>query len=70
MDIGGDEVTDQLLDFAPSLEALRAGQIDAYITWRGLPVLDLAAAFASGELRLVPLAGDSIQGSPTQTSLP
>jgi uncharacterized protein len=62
MDIGEDDVTDQPLDFAPSLEALRAGQIDAYITWRGLPVPDLAAAFASGELRLVPLDGDSIQG--------
>ena len=62
MDIGEDDLTDQLLDFAPSLEALRAGRIDAYITWRGLPVPDLAGAFASGELRLVPLDGDSIQG--------
>jgi TRAP transporter TAXI family solute receptor len=62
MGIGQDDVNDQALDFAPSLEELRAARIDAYLTWRGLPVPDLAAAFPSGALRLIPLDHDSVQG--------
>ena len=62
MGIGEGDVIDRALDFTPSLEGLRAGEIDAYITWRGLPVPDLAAAFESGALRLIPLDHDSLQG--------
>jgi TRAP transporter TAXI family solute receptor len=62
MGIGEGDVSDQALDFAPSLEELRAGRIDAYLTWRGLPVPDLTAAFPSGALRLIPLDHDSVQG--------
>ena len=62
MGIGAEHVTDHAIDFGPSIEGLKAGRIDAYITWRGLPVPDLTKAFGSGELRLIPLNVESLQG--------
>jgi TRAP transporter TAXI family solute receptor len=56
------DVSDQLIDFAPSLAKLREGRLDAYITWRGMPVPDFTEAFASGKLRLIPLDLASLQG--------
>jgi TRAP transporter TAXI family solute receptor len=57
-----EDVEPHFVDFSPSLGELRAGRIDAYITWRGLPVPDFTSAFASGEFRLIPLEADSVQG--------
>jgi TRAP transporter TAXI family solute receptor len=59
---GVKDLVDRSIDFAPSLEDLRARRLDAYITWRGMPVPDLAQAFASGEFRLLPLDVESLQG--------
>lgn len=56
------DLSDQSIDFAPSLESLLAGRLDAYISWRGLPISDVAQAFATGRLRLVPLDLASLQG--------
>jgi TRAP-type uncharacterized transport system substrate-binding protein len=57
-----EDVEPHFVDFSPSLGELRAGRIDAYITWRGLPAPDFTSAFASGEFRLIPLEADSVQG--------
>ena len=60
---GPDDLSIQSGDFGPErLADLLQGRLDAYIDWRGMPVPDLAAAFASGELRLIPLEADSLQG--------
>jgi TRAP transporter TAXI family solute receptor len=56
------DLSDQFIDFAPSLERLLDGRLDAYITWRGLPIPDVAQAFSTGKLRLVPLDLESLQG--------
>lgn len=56
------ELSDRFVDFAPSLEDLRAGRLDAYITWRGMPVPDLSQAFTTGEFRLIPLDLESLEG--------
>lgn len=56
------DLSDQSIDFAPSLESLLQGRLDAYITWRGLPIPDVAQAFATGKLRLIPLDLESLQG--------
>jgi TRAP transporter TAXI family solute receptor len=61
----GIEVADlraEFLDFAPSLASLHAGRLDAYITWRGMPVPDLADAFNNGTLRLIPVDAPAVQG--------
>ena len=50
-------------DFGPErVTELLDGRLDAYIDWRGLPVPDLAEAFATGRLRLIPLEAESLQG--------
>ena len=41
---------------------LREGRLDAYITWRGVPVPDFTEAFTSGSLRLIPLDVATVQG--------
>ena len=56
------DISDRSVDFAPSLASLREGRLDAYITWRGVPVPDLAEAFEAGTLRLVPLEMAALQG--------
>jgi TRAP transporter TAXI family solute receptor len=60
--IGAADLSPHFIDFAPSLDDLRARRIDAYVTWRGVPVPDLSDAFASGEFRLVPVEAESLQG--------
>ena len=60
--LAADDLSQQFIDFTPSLEALRSGRIDAYITWRGLPVPDLSQAFTSGEFRLIRIEGESLDG--------
>jgi TRAP transporter TAXI family solute receptor len=60
--LAANDLSQQFIDFAPSLDDLRSGRIDAYITWRGLPVPDLSQAFASGDFRLVPIEGESRDG--------
>jgi uncharacterized protein len=62
MGFGEADVSDRSIDFAPSLESLLDGRLDAYITWRGLPIPDVAQAFATGKLRLIPLDLESLQG--------
>ena len=59
---GGADLSDQFIDFAPSLENLLEGRLDAYISWRGLPIPDVAQAFTTGTLRLIPLDLESLQG--------
>jgi TRAP transporter TAXI family solute receptor len=59
---GEADLSDEFIDFAPSLENLLGGRIDAYISWRGLPIPDVAQAFGTGKLRLIPLEPDSLQG--------
>ena len=59
---GVTDLSDQLMDFAPSLEDLLEGRLDAYITWRGMPIPDVAQAFTTGKLRLIPLDLESLQG--------
>ena len=56
------DLSDQFIDFAPSLENLLEGRLDAYISWRGLPIPDVAQAFTTGKLRLIPLDPESLQG--------
>jgi TRAP transporter TAXI family solute receptor len=58
----GADLSDRFIDFAPSLADLLEGRLDAYITWRGMPVPDVAEAFATGRLRLIPLGPESLQG--------
>jgi TRAP transporter TAXI family solute receptor len=45
-----------------SVTDLLEGRVDASIDWRGMPVPELAEAFASGKLRLIPLESESLQG--------
>jgi TRAP transporter TAXI family solute receptor len=59
---GPADLSDQFVDFAPSLEDLLEGRLDAYISWRGLPIPDVAQAFTTGKLRLIPLDLESLQG--------
>ena len=56
------DLSDQITDFAPSLQSVLDGRLDAYITWRGLPTPDVAEAFSTGMLRLIPLNLDSLPG--------
>lgn len=56
----GADLSDQFIDFAPSLEDLLEGRLDAYISWRGLPIPDVAQAFTTGKLRLIPLDPESL----------
>jgi TRAP transporter TAXI family solute receptor len=56
------DLSDRFVDFAPSLEDLLEGRLDAYVTWRGMPTPDLTEAFATGKLRLIPLLSESLQG--------
>lgn len=56
------DISDEFMDFAPSLVNLLEGRLDAYITWRGMPVPDVAQAFTTGKLRLIPLDLESLQG--------
>lgn len=60
--IGVADLSDQFMDFAPSLGSVLEGRLDAYITWRGMPVPDFAQAFTTGKLRLIPLDLESLQG--------
>jgi hypothetical protein len=60
--LGPGDISDRFTDFAPSLQDLREGRLDAYITWRGLPVPDLGEAFTTGALRLIPLDGRLLDG--------
>lgn len=57
-----DDLSDQSIDFGPSLENLLEGRLDAKIDWRGMPVPDFAQAFVTGKLRLIPLDLESLQG--------
>lgn len=59
--LGPADISDQSVDFAPSLKGLLEGRLDAYITWRGLPIPDVAQEFATGKLRLIPLDLESVQ---------
>lgn len=59
---GVPDMSDQFMDFAPSLVNLLEGRLDAYITWRGMPTPDVAQAFTTGKLRLIPLDLESLQG--------
>ena len=45
-----------------SVTDLLEGRVDASIDWRGMPVPNLAEAFASGRLRLIALERESLQG--------
>jgi TRAP transporter TAXI family solute receptor len=56
------DLSDQPIDFAASLADVRDGHLDAYITWRGVPVPDFTEAFATGKLRLIALDPASVQG--------
>ena len=56
-----DDLSDHFLDFGPSLAALLEGRLDAYVTWRGLPVPDLTDAFSTGKLHLIPVDANSVQ---------
>jgi hypothetical protein len=58
---GAADISDQFVDFAPSLLDLLEGRLDAYITWRGMPIPDVAQAFTTGKLRLIPLDLESLQ---------
>jgi hypothetical protein len=60
--LGTADVSDDADDFAPSVEGLLRGRLDAYITWRGMPTPGLVDAFMTGKLRLVPLDPESVQG--------
>jgi uncharacterized protein len=57
-----DDFADHSSDFSPSLADLLAGRIDAYITWRGMPVPDFTREFASGKIRLIALDRESLHG--------
>ena len=46
--IDTDDLSDHFLDFGASLAALLEGRLDAYITWRGLPVTVSATHFPRG----------------------
>jgi TRAP transporter TAXI family solute receptor len=59
---GENDLSARFIDFAPSLESLLDGRLDAYITWRGLPIPDVTQAFSTGKLRLIPLDPESVQG--------
>ena len=59
--IDTDDLSDHFLDFGASLAALLEGRLDAYITWRGLPVTDVSDAFSTGKLRLIPVEAESVQ---------
>jgi uncharacterized protein len=53
----------QSSDFGPALWAdVLEGRLDAVIDWRGMPIPDLAEAFASGRLRLISINGELLQG--------
>jgi TRAP transporter TAXI family solute receptor len=56
------DLSDHATDFAPSLADVREGRLDAYITWRGVPVPDFTESFATGKLRLIAVDPASIQG--------
>lgn len=60
--VGAADISDRFSDFAPSLVDLREGRLDAYVTWRGMPVADVGEAFATGALRLVPIDIRSLEG--------
>lgn len=56
------DLSEQLVDFAPSLADVLENRLDAYITWRGMPIPDVAQAFTNGTLRLIPLDLESLHG--------
>jgi TRAP transporter TAXI family solute receptor len=56
------DMSDQFADFSSSLRDLLEGRLDAYITWRGIPTPDVADAFTTGRLRLIPLDPESLRG--------
>jgi TRAP transporter TAXI family solute receptor len=56
------DLSDRPIDFADSLADVREGRLDAYITWRGVPVPDFTESFATGKLRLIAVDPASIQG--------
>ena len=56
------DMSDQFVDMAPSLVNIVEGRLDAFISWRGMPTPDVAKAFASGKLRLIPVDLESVQG--------
>ena len=59
---GAADLSDHFSDLDQSLRDLLEGRLDAYITWRGLPVPDFADAFATGQLRLLPLDSALLEG--------
>jgi uncharacterized protein len=60
--LGLADISDHDLDFGASLKQVREKDLDAYITWRGLPVPEFAESFATGELRLIPIDVESLDG--------
>jgi TRAP transporter TAXI family solute receptor len=56
------DVLDQFSDMPTSLEQMRQGRLDAYITWRGLPIPQFTDAFASGKFRLISLDPELLRG--------
>lgn len=60
--VGVADLSDQPIDMAPSLADILEGRLDAFISWRGMPTPDMAQAFSTGKLRLIPLDLESLQG--------
>jgi uncharacterized protein len=56
------DVTIIRLDVEPSVSALLDGSLDAFISWRGVPLPAIAKAMASGRLRLLPIDRELVDG--------
>ena len=55
-------ITTKYLEIEPSLAELQAGRIDAYIAGRGVPHPAIAAAMATGRIRLLSIDPERIAG--------
>jgi TRAP transporter TAXI family solute receptor len=56
------DVTIIRLDVEPSVSAVLDGSLDAFISWRGVPLPAIAKALASARLRLLPIDGELVDG--------
>jgi TRAP transporter TAXI family solute receptor len=49
-------------DVEPSIARLLDGSLDAYIGWRGVPLPEISKAMASGQVRLLPIDRELVDG--------
>jgi TRAP transporter TAXI family solute receptor len=56
------DVTIIRMDVEPSLSGVLDGSIDAWIGWRGVPLLEISKVMASGRLRVVGIDRELVEG--------